>query len=593
MKQISQTKSEKSSRKMREKEKPDDVLKEMDSMFEQVQKAHPRLKEEETKSKLKNDDLEALFEIGKAINSTLVLEDMLQMVMKRAIKLLGAERGFLMLLDDENQLQFKTAYNISKESLTKEDLKISMSIANKVAQTGESIYTSDAQKDKKYSKQKSVVELNLKSIMCVPMKSKEKIIGILYLDNSSEKSIFLESDLRLFEVFAGQAAIAIENAKLYENLLAMKLYNENVVNLTPIGIIVVDNNLKITIANKASQEIFKKAGWKNGLDSFLFKNLSILDLVPSEEKNRWKKICYQVLYAGNPFEEARAYHKFESEELALSLKVSPLRNIDNKIMGLIIVVEDITEKVILEKYLILSEKLAARGEMAASIGHELNNYLTLILNNAELLPLNLNKGDLEKVKANAKAITESVNTMKRFTDGLMDFSALETQKVEYDLKPLIEDLLFSLKPQKQFSSIKFVAKFDPDLPSFKVDVGQIQQVLFNLINNAADAINKKEDKKGEISISTSYLKENELAEIKVSDNGMGIPKEFIDKIFEPRFTTKKGGHGFGLTTCQKIAKNHSGKISAESKVEKGSTFTLTLPVDKEKNKEKNKEKQRV
>jgi signal transduction histidine kinase len=318
-----------------------------------------------------------------------------------------------------------------------------------------------------------------------------------------------------------------------------------------------------------------------------------LDLVPNEEKNRWKKTCYQVLYTGNPFEEARAYHKFESEELALSLKVSPLRNIDNKIMGLIIVVEDITEKVILEKYLILSEKLAARGEMAASIGHELNNYLTLILNNAELLPLNLNKGDLEKVKANAKAITESVNTMKRFTDGLMDFASLETQKVEYDLRTLIEDLLFSLGPQKQFLQIKFVTKFDPDLPPFKADVGQIQQALINLINNAADAINKKEDKKGEILVSTSYLKDKELAEIGISDNGVGIPKEFLDKIFEPRFTTKKGGHGFGLTTCQKIAKNHSGKITVESKVEKGSTFTLTLPIEKEKTKDKNKDKQKV
>jgi len=573
------TKQKKNNKKT--KTQSSDILSQMDTFIEKIHKKKPRIVDEQEESKLKNDDLEALLDINKAINSTLVLEDILQMVMRRAIKLLGAERGFLMLLDDEGNLQFKTAHNICKESLSKEDLKISMSIANKVAQSGESIYTSDAQRDKRYSRQKSIMELNLKSIMCVPMKSKEKIMGILYLDNSSEKSIFLEPDLRLFEVFAGQAAIAIENAKLYENLLAMKLYNENVVNLTPIGIIVVDKNLKITIANKTSQEIFKKAGWKEGIDFSPFKNLNFLDLVRPPEKNKWKKICYQVLYTGNPFEEARSYHRFENEELVLSLKVSPLHNIVNKIMGLIIVLEDITEKVILEKHLILSEKLAARGEMSASIGHELNNYLTLILNNAELLPISLRKSDFERAKSNARAILNSVTTMKRFTDGLMDFSSLETQKVDYNLKNLIDDLLFSMKPQKQFSEIKFVANFDPNLPKLKLDVGQIQQVLLNLIKNAADAIKRKKEKNGRIAISTSYNRYKNKAEIKIEDNGAGIPKENLEKIFEPRFTTKKGGHGFGLVTCMKIAGNHKGKISVESKVGKGSIFTLSLPIEKD------------
>jgi len=573
------TKKKKKDKKTKTESK--DLLSELDKIIKDTNTIRPRLVVEQEESKLKNDDLEALLDINKAINSTLVLEDILQMVMRRAIKLLGAERGFLMLLDDEGNLQFKTAHNICKESLSKEDLKISLSIANKVAQSGESIYTSDAQRDRRYSKQKSIMELNLKSIMCVPMKSKEKIIGILYLDNSSEKSIFLESDLRLFEVFAGQAAIAIENAKLYENLLAMKLYNENVVNLTPIGILVVDKNLKITIANKTSQEIFKKVGWKEGVDFSPFKNLNFLDLVSPQEKNKWKKICYQVLYTGNPFEEPRSYHKFEEEGLVLSLKVSPLHNIDNRIMGLIIVMEDITEKVILEKHLILSEKLAARGEMSASIGHELNNYLTIILNNAELLPLNLKKNDLDKAKTNARSILTSVTTMKRFTDGLMDFSNLETQKVDYNLKNLIDDLLFSMKPQKQFSDIRFKINFDSNLPRLKLDVGQIQQVLINLIKNAADAIERKKAKNGQISIQSSHNRYKNTAEIKIEDNGAGIPRENLEKIFEPRFTTKKGGHGFGLVTCLKIAENHGGKITVESKVGKGSIFTLSLPLDKD------------
>ncbi|MFH1335163.1 MAG: GAF domain-containing protein, partial [Candidatus Zixiibacteriota bacterium] len=405
----------------------DDTLVQMETLLEQIKSEVPRLETEEENTsspdsaRVRRDDLEALLDISKAINSTLILDDILQMVMRRASKLLRAERGFLMLLDEEGHLQFKTAHNISKESLSKEDFRISMSIANTVAQTGKSIYTSDAQHDERYSKQKSIVELDLKSIMCVPLKSKEKIVGILYLDNSSKSNIFLQSDLYLFELFAGQAAMAIENAKLYENLLSMKIYNENVVNKTPVGIVVVDNNLKITIANRTFREIFKKTGWSEDLHRPL-RDLFLLDLFPPEEKARWKKICYQVLYTGEPFEEAKSYHKFQSEEIALALKVSPLNSHDNRILGLILVIEDITDKVIAEKYLIYSQNLVAKGEMAAYIGHELNNYLTIIMNNAELLSMNLKKGDLVKLERNAKAIQENVDRMKRFTEGMVDFS---------------------------------------------------------------------------------------------------------------------------------------------------------------------------
>ena len=564
----------------------DDTLAQMEAIFEQVNSAQPRLEMEKERSgsseslQVRRDDLEALLDISKAINSTLVLDDILQMVMRRAIRLLGAERGFLMLLDEEGNLQFKTAHNICKESLSKEDFRISMSIATNVAKTGKSVYTSDAQHDERYSKQKSILELELKSIMCVPMKSKEKIIGILYLDNSSKSNIFLQSDLYLFELFAGQAAIAIENAKLYENLLAMKIYNENVVNKIPVGIVVVDNNLKITIANKASQEIFRKTGWREKSDYHTLKNLSLLDLVPPEDRTRWKKICYQVLYTGEHFEEARSYHRFGSEKVALSLRVSPLNSHDNRILGLILVTEDITEKVIAEKYLIYSQNLVAKGEMAASIAHELNNYLTIILNNAELMLLNLKKGDNSKVEKNTRTIQECVDTMKRFTDGLMDFSKMGTKITEYNLRTLIETLIFSLKPQKQFSGIKFETVFDSELPALPMDVGQIQQVFLNILNNASDAINTLPEPQGTITINTSYIKREKMVEVKISDTGSGIPPELLPKIFEPHFSTKKDGHGFGLVICERIIKNHKGAIFVESSPGR-TTFTITLPVKKQ------------
>lgn len=560
--------------------KTEDLVGELEELIEKVQTSRPRLKKEDEQSKLKNSDLKALLDISQAINSTLVLDEILQIVMKRAIELLKAERGFLMLLDEERNLQFKTAHNLVKESLSQEDFKISMSIANQVAQTGVSVYTSDALEDERYSKQKSVMELKLRSIMCVPLKSKQKIIGIVYLDNSSQANIFLQSDLDLFELFASQAAIAIENAKLYENILALKIYNENVVSKTPIGIIVVDKNFKITIANKTSQEIFRKIGWQDSFAPQGIWQLYLFDLVAPEERGRWKKICYQVLFTGRPFEEDRSYHKTTTGELALSLKISPLNTLDDQIIGLIIVFEDITDKINLEKHLIMSEKLVAKGEMSISIGHELNNFLNIISNNAELLPINLEKNNRERVEQNCKAVVETVATIRRFTDGLMDFSKLETQKVQYDLIRLIDDLLFSIRPQKLFSQTKILTRYDNNLPPLWMDVGQIQQVVLNLLNNGAEAILAKSDEPGIIYLTVSHLPEREAVEIKISDTGTGIEPGSLSRIFEPHFTTKPEGHGFGLFTCQKIIKNHGGQIKVESKPGQGSTFTVTLPAGK-------------
>ncbi|OGC77694.1 MAG: hypothetical protein A2Z27_01030 [candidate division Zixibacteria bacterium RBG_16_50_21] len=555
-----------------------DIVGEIEDLIQQVIKTHPRLKKDpqEDKTKLKTSDLKALLDISQAISSTLVLDEILQIVMKKSVELLKAERGFIMLLDEEKNLQFKTAHNLVKESLSQDDFKISMSIANQVARIGISVFTSDALEDERYSKQKSIVELKLRSIMCVPLKSREKIIGIVYLDNSSQANIFLQSDLDLFELFAAQASIAIENAKLYENILALKIYNENVVSKTPIGIIVVDKNFKITIANRSSQDIFRKIGWQSNFGDRELNELTIFDLVAPEEKGRWKKICYQVLFTGRPFEEDRSYHKTTTGELALSLKISPLNSLDDQVIGIIIVFEDITDKINLEKHLIMSEKLVAKGEMSISIGHELNNFLNIISNNAELLSINLRKGEQEKTEHNCKSIVETVSTMRRFTDGLMDFSKLETQKVEYDLVRLIEDLLFSIRPLKLFSKVKILSRYDNNLPHVWIDVGQIQQVILNLLNNAAEAILAKSDQGGIVYLTVSHLGEGSQVEIKISDTGVGMEPETLSRIFEPHYTTKPEGHGFGLFTCQKIVKNHSGQIKVESKPGQGSTFTVLL-----------------
>ncbi|MGH8004918.1 MAG: sensor histidine kinase, partial [Limisphaerales bacterium] len=143
---------------------------------------------------------------------------------------------------------------------------------------------------------------------------------------------------------------------------------------------------------------------------------------------------------------------------------------------------------------------------------------------------------------------------------------------------LVEDLLFSLKPQKSFAHVRFFTHLPANLPPVTIDVGQVQQVFFNLIKNAAEAIRDSGKNSGSIEISAAFRPEKREIELKVKDDGPGIPPENLNRVFEPRFTTKPTGHGLGLANCRRIMEAHGGKIMVESRPGAGTVFVLSFPV---------------
>ena len=262
-------------------------------------------------------------------------------------------------------------------------------------------------------------------------------------------------------------------------------------------------------------------------------------------------------------------------EMVLSIKISPLNGVKGERPKIIVVTEDITEKIILEKYVILSEKMVAKGEMAAAIGHEINNHLEILTAHAELLPLHVKNNKLEKLPDSCAKILDSIDRMTRFTRGLMDYSQVDTDLVEYNLKDLIEEHLFTVRPLRRFANVQFQTDFDPDLPPVKLDIGQIQSVLLNLYNNAIDATKERESPR--IDIAVAHRAEEQVVELRVTDHGRGIPPEILARLFESRFTTKKTGHGLGLANCRTIIQNHGGTIMVDSTAGVSTTFTVRLP----------------
>jgi putative nucleotidyltransferase with HDIG domain len=188
-----------------------DVSRIVQSLVDLEQAVSDQLKNKETQ-------LGALMGIGKAINSSLGLKRVLEEVMDTLIALMRAERGFLMLRESSGELRVRIARGIDHINLEEDAFKVSGTIVGKVAASGEAILTTNAQEDPRFENQMSVAAYQLRSILCAPLKIKNELIGVIYVDNRARSGIFQERDLGLIRAFSDQAAVAIDNAQLFDDL---------------------------------------------------------------------------------------------------------------------------------------------------------------------------------------------------------------------------------------------------------------------------------------------------------------------------------------------------------------------------------------
>lgn len=231
----------------------------------------------------------------------------------------------------------------------------------------------------------------------------------------------------------------------------------------------------------------------------------------------------------------------------------------------------------IQDFLIQSEKLASLGKMAAGVAHEINNPLTSILINTHLM--------LEKVEEkhafyeNLSLIADETSRCTNIVKGLLEFSRQELpQKAFSDVNDIINRTLNLLKNQVSFYNISIIKELGLNLPQIELDKNKIEQVFWNLIFNASEAMPDG----GKLTIISKFSQNKKYIEVIFMDTGVGIPKENINKLYDPFFTTKSSGTGLGLAVSYGIIKQHLGKIEVESEQGKGSTFTVSLPLSKNK-----------
>jgi PAS domain S-box-containing protein len=237
-------------------------LSNLESMLFRVSKQVTLIEEERSK-------LLALSTTTQAVNSSLELDEVLQLVMDTIVRLTEAERGFLMLRDADGKMITHVARNWEQESINPNEFAISRTIIQRVIDSGQPVLTTNAQEDPRFGGQESIVAYNLRSILCVPLTVKGELIGVIYADNRIRSGIFKEADKELLTIFANQAAIAIENARLFASVrltlaevTELKNLMDNIFASIASGVLTADVQDQITLCNRAAESILGQSNAK-------------------------------------------------------------------------------------------------------------------------------------------------------------------------------------------------------------------------------------------------------------------------------------------------------------------------------------------
>jgi len=231
-----------------------------------------------------------------------------------------------------------------------------------------------------------------------------------------------------------------------------------------------------------------------------------------------------------------------------------------------------------QQQLIHSARMAAKGEIAAEVGHELRNQLVAISGRAQMLQRDADREVYTNVRRHADIILEQSKRMEVMSKNLMDFSGREVKIERADINDLVRRSVEFVRSQNRFDGVEWDVRLTDGELYAQVDPGQIQQVLLNLFMNAADAMNEKAGRRKLIGVTTHLDERRRHLRVIVTDTGPGIAASVLPRIFDPHFTTKPDGHGFGLATSYRILENHHGTIEAESPHGSGATFMITLPL---------------
>jgi len=564
----------------------------------------------------KSKEINALLEISKAIASGLYLEDVLRLIVTVTANLMDSKICSLWILDaKEQKLKLKATQSISEEYLKERSLTMGEGVVGHVALRNQPIAILDVLKDPLYKEKELAKKEGLVSMLSVPMCIKDRVIGVINCYTSYPHS-FSKNEEEMLTTVANQAAICIENSGLMETLDIDEILRLVLEGVTKnIGF----DRARLYLVNEKRNILECKMAV--GIDEERIKGIA-LRLDPEDSvvaRSIFEKQPFIIQDASkDPRVNPMIKEKFNlhslvviplfAKEKALGAIaadfVEPNKNITKEALDSVMAFaqqaglaihnafmyqelktfsQQMEEKIRrttadlkkTEAQLIRSEKLAALGQLAAGIAHEIRNPLTSINILIHSLTEDLPSGNSHR--EDLKVIEEEINRINEILDRFLRFAKPAPPLLERtEVASIFEETLQLIRPRIEKQRIVVQKEFQ-SLPIILMDREQMKQVALNLLLNAVQAMPKG----GNLVLKGHIPEGDRWIRLSIQDSGVGISCEDINKLFDPFFSTKEGGMGLGLSIAHRIIDQHHGKIEVESTPGEGTLFTVWLPIHKE------------
>jgi PAS domain S-box-containing protein len=538
-------------------------------------------------------DIAAVLKASQAVSSEIIPDKLIEALMTLALEHAGAERGVLVTLKDD-ALVAEAVAETSKTSVNVvlgPDIIISklipVSLVITVARTRERVILDDARKPSPFVQDDYVVQRRPRSILCLPLLKQGKLIAVMYLENSLTSATFAPRRISVLELLATQAAISLENARLYADLIGENRERQ-----------------KVEASLAEAQRISHTGSWRwnvaTGAVQCSDEQLRIFGLDPTASCPSHSDFLKRVYpedrsIVKEVFADAvRGRHVIRLDfRIVVNGQIKHVLGVggpdadESSELFFFGTIMDVTERRQAEEALRHSQAELARnmrlstiGELTASIVHEVNQPLTAIITNAEasLRWLDRKQPDLDKVH---QAIVRLAQDAKRAGEVISGLRALARKSkpdlAVVDLNEVIWEVLRLVRDEIGRGAVNLDVNLSDAVGLVSADKVQLQQVLLNLIRNGIESMAQNHNTDRVLQVVTDRVSVGE-AMVTVADTGVGLSADILERIYEPLFTTKRDGMGMGLSICRSIVEAHRGKLWASPNGLQGTKFQFSLPL---------------
>ena len=570
-----------------------------DQKVRQLDELHPRLKEEKAapsqtgtvETSVEHLDLATVIKVSQAVSGETDLERLIEILMRTALEHAGAQRG-LLILPERGQLQVEAEATTTCETISARQrigdanaVKWPDSVVRYVSKTRETVLLEDASSQSTFSDDAYILKHQIRSLLCLPLLKQAKLIGVLYLENNLARGVFTPGRVSVLKLLASEAAISLENARLYNDLKKGETRIRRLVEANIIGIHIWTVDGGIAEANDAFLQLVQYTR-----DDLVSGRVRWADLTPPEWRERDEEALSELKATGafKPFE--KEYLRKDGSRVPVLIGGAIFES--SGIEGVAFIV-DLSEQKRAESAMRRAQtelahvsRLTTLGELTASIAHEVNQPLGSVVNNANACLTILTNGpqQIEEIRQALAEIIEGADRASAVVSRVRNLS----KKVPYENAPVnlnhvITDVVSLVRHEATVRQIVVRTDLEEVLPVIHGDRVQLQQVLLNLVVNGMEAMGMTEPSKRVVTLSVrcEIQDSKSWCVVSVQDAGIGFKPGEADHLFDPFYTTKSEGMGMGLAISRSIVEAHGGKLWVGTQEGPGATFLFQLPAEQE------------